>query len=51
MTSLPKDDDAVVFEDFLVAGLHMPPHSTLADVLLKFQVLLHQLRPNAIEHL
>jgi hypothetical protein len=33
----PNDDEAIVFEDFFVAGLRMPPYSTLADVLLKFQ--------------
>jgi hypothetical protein len=33
----PKlNEDEVVFKDFFVAGLCMPPHSALADILLKF---------------
>jgi hypothetical protein len=34
--SEPNNDDAVVYEDFFVAGLRMPPHLTLADILLHF---------------
>jgi hypothetical protein len=30
------DDEAVVFEEFFIAGLYMPPHPTLAAILLKF---------------
>jgi hypothetical protein len=44
----PDSDDDVVYEDFFVAGLHMSLHPALADILLKFQVQLHQLAPNAI---
>jgi hypothetical protein len=44
----PDSDEAVVYEDFFVAGLRMPPHPTLADILLKFPTRLHQLMPNAI---
>jgi hypothetical protein len=29
----------------------MPPHPALADILLKFQVQLHQLTPNAVTQL
>jgi hypothetical protein len=29
-------DEVVVFEDFFVAGLHMPPHTALVDIQLKF---------------
>jgi hypothetical protein len=47
----PDDDEAVVFEEFFVAGLCMPPHPTLNDILLKFQAQLHQLTPNAIAQL
>jgi hypothetical protein len=38
--TVPKldDDEAVVYEDFFVTGLRMPPHPTLADILLHFQV-------------
>jgi hypothetical protein len=32
----PRDDEAVVFKDFFAAGLHMPPHLALADILLHF---------------
>jgi hypothetical protein len=33
----PRYDEAVVFEDFFVAGLRMLSHSALADILLHFQ--------------
>jgi hypothetical protein len=49
--SEPENDEGVVYEDFFVAGLHMPPHPALADIFLKFQVRLHQLTPNAIAQL
>jgi hypothetical protein len=39
------DHEAVVFEEFFVVGLWMPPHHVLVEVLLKFQVQLHQLTP------
>jgi hypothetical protein len=32
------EDDAVVFEEFFIAGLRMPPQPMLADILVKFQV-------------
>jgi hypothetical protein len=44
----PHENEMVVFEDFFAAGLHMPPHSVILDILLKFRVQLHQLTPNAI---
>jgi hypothetical protein len=44
----PADEKAVVFEDFFVVSLRMPPHPVLADIMLKFQAQLHQLTPNAI---
>jgi hypothetical protein len=47
----PNSDKVVVFEEFFIAGLRMPPHSMLADILLKFQVQIHQLTPNAIVQL
>jgi hypothetical protein len=47
----PRDDEAMVYEDFFVAGLRMPTHLTLADILLHFQAQLHQLMPNAIAQL
>jgi hypothetical protein len=33
---IPKENEAVVFEDFFVAGLHIPPHSILLEILHKF---------------
>jgi hypothetical protein len=47
----PDNDEAVMYEDFFVAGLHMPSHPALADILLKFPAQLHQLMPNAIVQL
>jgi tRNA A37 threonylcarbamoyladenosine synthetase subunit TsaC/SUA5/YrdC len=44
----PHLDEVVVFEEFFTAGLRMPPHPVLADILLKFQIQIHQLTPNAI---
>jgi hypothetical protein len=38
----------VVFKDFFVSGLRIPPHPILLDILHKFQVQLHQLMPDAI---
>jgi hypothetical protein len=48
MVPEPDSNEAVVYEDFFVAGLRMPPHPALADILVKFQAQLHQLTPNAI---
>jgi hypothetical protein len=47
----PNGDKAMVYEDFFVTGLHMPPHPALADILLHFQSQLHQFTPNAITQL
>jgi hypothetical protein len=44
----PQPDEAVVFEEFFSAGLRIPPHPVLANILLKFQVQIHQLTPNAV---
>jgi hypothetical protein len=44
----PNTDEVVVFEEFFVVGLRMPPHPAFTKILLKFQVLLHKLTPNAI---
>jgi hypothetical protein len=49
--SEPDNDEAVVYEEFFVAGLRMPPHCVLANILLKFQMQLHQLTSNAIAQL
>jgi hypothetical protein len=34
--SEPDDDEAMVYEDFFTAGLCMPPHPALANILLHF---------------
>jgi hypothetical protein len=39
----PENDEAMVYEEFFVAGLCMPPHLALADILLHFQAERHQL--------
>jgi hypothetical protein len=44
----PQENEAIVFEDFFIAGLCIPLHPILLDILRKFQVQLHQLTPNAI---
>jgi hypothetical protein len=47
----PHVDEAVLFEEFFTASLRMPPHHVLAAVLLKYQIQIHQLTPNAIVQL
>jgi hypothetical protein len=32
----PDDDEAIIYEDFFVTGLRMPPHPILGDILLHF---------------
>jgi hypothetical protein len=32
----PNDDESIMFEEFFVAGLHMPPHPAFTEILLKF---------------
>jgi hypothetical protein len=44
----PQTNEAVVFKDFFTAGLCMPPHPVLVDILCKFRIQLHQLTPNAV---
>jgi hypothetical protein len=46
-----NDDEPVVFEEFFAAGLRMPPHPALIEILLKYRVQLHQLTLNAITQL
>jgi hypothetical protein len=36
-------NEVVVFEEFYVARLWMPPHPAFPEILLKFRVQLHQL--------
>jgi hypothetical protein len=44
----PHPDEAMVFEEFFTTGLRMPPHPVLADILLKFQIHIHQLTPMSL---
>jgi hypothetical protein len=46
--SVPNNNEAMLYEDIFVAGLRMPPHLALADILLHFQAQLHKLMPNVI---
>jgi hypothetical protein len=47
----PCADEAILFEVFFTAGFRIPPHSVLAAILLKYQIQIHQLTPNAIVQL
>jgi hypothetical protein len=40
--------ELVVFEAFFAAGLRLPTHRFVAEVLRKFEVHVHQLTPNAV---
>jgi hypothetical protein len=51
MVPEPNYDETIVYEDFFVTGLRMPPHPALGEILLHFQAQLHQLTPNAIAQL
>jgi hypothetical protein len=44
----PNPDEVVVFEEFFVMGLQMPPHPAFTEILLKLWVQLHQLTPNVV---
>jgi hypothetical protein len=46
-----NDNEAAVYEDIFVAGLCMPPHPALIDILPHFQLQLHQLTSNTITQL
>jgi hypothetical protein len=48
IVSEPNSNEVVVFEEFFATGLQMPPHRVFIEILLKFQVQLHQLTLNAI---
>jgi hypothetical protein len=43
-----SEGELVVFEAFFSAGLHLPAHRFIAEVLLKFEIKIHQLTPNAM---
>jgi hypothetical protein len=46
---IPKPEgELVVFEAFFVAGLRLPTHRFVAEVLQRFEVKVPQLTPNAV---
>jgi hypothetical protein len=47
----PRADEAILFKVFFTAGFRIPSHSVLAAILLKYQIQIHQLTPNAIVQL
>jgi hypothetical protein len=42
------EGELVVFEAFFIAGLRLPAHRFVSEVLQKFRVQVHQLTPNAM---
>jgi hypothetical protein len=42
------EGELVVFEAFFAAGLRLPAHWFVAEVLQRFEVQVHQLTPNAV---
>jgi hypothetical protein len=42
------EGELVVFEAFFAAGLRLPAHRFLAEVLRRFELQVHQLTPNAV---
>jgi hypothetical protein len=42
------EGELVVFEAFFIAGLRLPAHRFVSEVLQKFEVQVHQLTPNAV---
>jgi hypothetical protein len=46
---IPKPEgELVVFEAFFIAGLRLPAHRFVAEVLQRFDVQVHQLTPNVV---
>jgi hypothetical protein len=42
------EGELVVFEAFFIAGLRLPTHRFMAEVLQRFEVQVHQLTPNVV---
>ena len=42
------EGELVVFEAFFIAGLRLSAHRSVAEVLQRFEVQVHQLTPNAV---
>jgi hypothetical protein len=45
---LEPQGELVVFEAFFIAGLRLPAHRFVAEVLQRFEVQVHQLTPNVV---
>jgi hypothetical protein len=45
---LPKKDEVVVCQSFMKVGLRFPLHKMLVEVLIRFEIFLHQLTPGAL---
>jgi hypothetical protein len=45
---LDPEGELIVFEAFFTAGLRLPAHRFVAEVLERFEVQVHQLTPNAV---
>jgi hypothetical protein len=45
---LEPEGELVVFEAFFIAGLRLPVHRFVVEVLQRFEVQVHQLMPNAV---
>jgi hypothetical protein len=45
---LEPEGELVVFEAFFTAGLRLPAHRFVAEVLQRFEVQVHQLTPNVV---
>jgi hypothetical protein len=48
ITPKPRKNESVVFRDFFTAGLHLPVSKKFADILVAYNVQIHQLTPNSI---
>jgi hypothetical protein len=44
----PQENEVVIFQDLLFAGLRFPLHPAVVNILRYFDIYLHQLTPNAI---
>jgi hypothetical protein len=42
------EGELIVFQAFFAAGLRLPTHRFVVEVLRKFEVQVHQLTPNAV---
>jgi hypothetical protein len=47
-TPVPKVDEVVIYRSFMKAGLQFPLSKFLVEVLMTFEIYLHQITPEAI---